>query len=215
MKMTIDTADGQSGCRQFRHQESAEGGEYYYSAWYYLPRQVDVKTFARALLAGFADDLPGLSIAVALADTGRVLTVHEPILFDSPQRKRLDRAIRSGHKTIDHSWFKEPLRFQIVHEIVGVVRSGMTGAAQSFAKEDILSSNFRWSRFGRVQFAVDSEFRSRRKIEKRLKLAHEMNLTSTFQDIDALLCRCSWIAIKIGGALFELREIFNALQGAL
>src|SRR5438309_1285256 len=37
-KMTIDTANRtESGCRQFRHQESVTGNPYYYSVWYYVP----------------------------------------------------------------------------------------------------------------------------------------------------------------------------------
>ena len=45
MKMTIDTSKGQSGCRQFRHEESARGGEYFYSAWMMIPKQVNVSSF--------------------------------------------------------------------------------------------------------------------------------------------------------------------------
>jgi hypothetical protein len=37
MKMTIDLGSGESGCRQFRHEESLTGGTFYYGAWYYLP----------------------------------------------------------------------------------------------------------------------------------------------------------------------------------
>ena len=40
MKMTINVADDESGCRQFRHQESRSGETFYYGAWYYLPTYV-------------------------------------------------------------------------------------------------------------------------------------------------------------------------------
>ena len=40
MKLTIDTSDGQSGCRQARNAEIQTGRAYYYSAWYFLPRPV-------------------------------------------------------------------------------------------------------------------------------------------------------------------------------
>jgi Polysaccharide lyase len=36
-KMTIDTSSVESGCRQFRHEESLTGNPYYYSVWYYIP----------------------------------------------------------------------------------------------------------------------------------------------------------------------------------
>ena len=37
MKMTIDTTVQESGCRQFRHQESVTGNTYYYGAWFFIP----------------------------------------------------------------------------------------------------------------------------------------------------------------------------------
>jgi hypothetical protein len=38
MEMTIDTRGGKAGCRQHRTVEIREGGTYYYSAWYFIPR---------------------------------------------------------------------------------------------------------------------------------------------------------------------------------
>lgn len=45
MKMTADTSAGQSGCRQFRQEESALGGTYFYSAWMMIPKQINVVNF--------------------------------------------------------------------------------------------------------------------------------------------------------------------------
>lgn len=45
MKMTINLADGESGCRQFRHQESRSGETFYYGAWYYLPSYVRAENY--------------------------------------------------------------------------------------------------------------------------------------------------------------------------
>ena len=42
IKMTIDVSSRESGCRQFRHDESARGGAYFYSAWMMIPQQVRV-----------------------------------------------------------------------------------------------------------------------------------------------------------------------------
>ena len=43
--MTINVDDDQSGCRTFRHEESARGGEYFYSAWMMIPSAVKVGGF--------------------------------------------------------------------------------------------------------------------------------------------------------------------------
>jgi Polysaccharide lyase/CARDB len=45
MKMTINLAQGESGCRQFRHQESRSGETLYYGAWYYLPSYVRAENY--------------------------------------------------------------------------------------------------------------------------------------------------------------------------
>ena len=45
MKMTIDTSSEESGCRQFRHQESTSGRPYYYSAWFYFPEKVEITEY--------------------------------------------------------------------------------------------------------------------------------------------------------------------------
>jgi hypothetical protein len=40
MKMMIDVGIGESGCRQFRHEESLTGAPFFYGAWYYVPAYV-------------------------------------------------------------------------------------------------------------------------------------------------------------------------------
>jgi polysaccharide lyase-like protein len=45
MKMTINLGSGESGCRQFRHEESISGGTYYYGAWFYLPSYVAAQNY--------------------------------------------------------------------------------------------------------------------------------------------------------------------------
>ena len=42
-KLTIDTANEQSGCRLFRVNESRTGNPYYYSVWYYFPSVLDLR----------------------------------------------------------------------------------------------------------------------------------------------------------------------------
>lgn len=45
MKMTIDTSTQESGCRQFRHEESLTGNTYYYGAWYYIPQDTSISSY--------------------------------------------------------------------------------------------------------------------------------------------------------------------------
>lgn len=45
MKMSIDTSSQESGCREFRHEESLSGDSYYYGAWFYLPSYIVVGNY--------------------------------------------------------------------------------------------------------------------------------------------------------------------------
>jgi hypothetical protein len=45
MKITANTSTQESGCRQFRHEESLTGNPYYYSAWFYIPQFVQVRDY--------------------------------------------------------------------------------------------------------------------------------------------------------------------------
>jgi hypothetical protein len=45
MAMTIDTSDGEAGCRQARYEESKRDRAYYYGAWLYLPRYTRAEEF--------------------------------------------------------------------------------------------------------------------------------------------------------------------------
>jgi len=45
MKMTSDTSAMESGCRQFRHEESTTGNPYFYSVWLYFPQHVMVQNY--------------------------------------------------------------------------------------------------------------------------------------------------------------------------
>lgn len=42
MKMTISTLYGTAGCREFRKDEADTGAPYYYSAWFYIPKHLDI-----------------------------------------------------------------------------------------------------------------------------------------------------------------------------
>src|SRR5207249_4358159 len=67
----------------------------------------------------------------------------------------------------------------------------------------------------RIQFAIDGELWRRWEIQQRLKFAHEVNLAGALQNVDAFLCGGDRISIEVRSTLFELGEVFDALQGAL
>src|SRR5262249_50680049 len=66
-----------------------------------------------------------------------------------------------------------------------------------------------------VEAAVKIQFRRGRKIQKLLELRHEMDLAAALQWVDAFLRGDHVVPVEIGGALLELREIFNRFQRAL
>ncbi|MCP4149047.1 MAG: hypothetical protein GY757_14965, partial [bacterium] len=50
MKMTVDTDYGQNtGCRQFRHEESRSSGEYYYSVWILFPEYYTINDWSNII----------------------------------------------------------------------------------------------------------------------------------------------------------------------
>ncbi len=50
MKMTVDTDYGQNtGCRQFRHEESRSSGEYYYSVWVLFPKHYTINDWSNII----------------------------------------------------------------------------------------------------------------------------------------------------------------------
>src|ERR1039458_5406154 len=91
----------------------------------------------------------------------------------------------------------------------------MAACALSLAEKDILPTQFGCGRLGGIEFAVPSQLGCRRKVENILKFRHGMHLASTLKRIYTFLRRNHLVAIKVGGSLFELRKVFNRLQGPL
>ena len=103
----------------------------------------------------------------------------------------------------------EPLGLQIMHQVVGVVRSLMAFRAARFAKEQLLTTHFGGIRFSGIELPIDTELRSRRKIEYLLKLGHSMYLTAAIENVHAFLLRDHRITVKIRGALLEFGEVLD------
>lgn len=87
----------------------------------------------------------------------------------------------------------------------------MTNRTFGFTEEDLLTFQFRFSPLLRVDLPVNIKLRSWGKIQKRLKLSHEMNLTAALQYVYALLGCYHRISIKIGCSLLKFREVLNTL----
>lgn len=136
-------------------------------------------------------------------------------VFDTAQRKCLDRAIGGGFSAIDHAHFIEPFNPEVVHEVVGVIRRGVAGGALTLTEENILTTDFVLRGFGGVELTEDVKLRCGREVEQLLKLRHELHLTAALQDIYAYALSQHRIAVEVCGALFEFGEVLHALQRAL
>src|ERR1022692_4884226 len=82
---------------------------------------------------------------------------------------------------------EKPLRLEIVHEVVRVIRGLMTFHAPRLAKEQLLAAHFRRIRPLRIEFPVHAELRCRRKVQQCLKLCHGVHLAPTVENVHALL----------------------------
>jgi hypothetical protein len=106
-----------------------------------------------------------------------IVQVGRRILYTA-QRKGLDRAVGRSHPPIDHAGFEEPFSFQIVHEIVGVIRRRVATSAIPLPKKQLLPPHLGLTRRFFVQLAVNAEFGSRRKVQDCLELCHGMHLVA-------------------------------------
>src|SRR5262245_31465003 len=107
--------------------------------------------------------------------------------LDAAQAEILDRALGSGFHAVDHLRLEETLDLQVVHGIVGVIRSRVARGALRLAEEQRLPLHFRGllAELSGIQLAVDAQIRRRRKVEQVLELGHEVNLRAAVQAIDA------------------------------
>jgi hypothetical protein len=91
----------------------------------------------------------------------------------------------------------------------------LAGGALALAEEDRLSPRLCFARLARVELAVDPQLGRGREVEQLLELGHEVDLAAALQGVDPLLGGDDGVAVEIGRALLELREVLHALQGPL
>src|SRR5262245_9442718 len=97
--------------------------------------------------------------------------------------------------------FDEPLDMQIVQLIIEVERGHVALRALTFSEEDLLASQFTFSRsIAEQASSCRIEFRRRRKVEHVLRLRHVTNLNA-IQNVHAFLDRVNLIAVEICSAL--------------
>src|SRR5665647_2837266 len=78
-------------------------------------------------------------------------------ILSPAKRKRLDRPIPVCHHPVDQMRLEKPLRLEMVHEVVRVIRGLMTFHAPRLAKEQLLAAHFRRIRLLRIEFSVHAE----------------------------------------------------------
>jgi hypothetical protein len=102
-----------------------------------------------------------------------------------------------------------------MHAVIQVERRGMTVTALTFSKEYLLPSHLALRR-PRANEASGCrvQFRRRQQVEHVLHLGHVTHLNA-IEDVHAFLGRMDFVAIKVRGALFELRKILDRSQTAL
>src|SRR4029450_12315337 len=91
----------------------------------------------------------------------------------------------------------------------------MAARAVRLAEEKLLAAQLGLGRQRRIELAVDAELRCGREVEDLLNFGHEMHLAAALEDVDALLGRDHGIAVEVGCALLELREVLDRLERAL
>ena len=101
---------------------------------------------------------------------------------------------------------------QVVHLVVKIERRLMTLGATPFAEEHFLASQLLLCRLGRNQLAERIKLWSGGEIEQILHLSHHGNGAGAIRQMNPFL-RCDhMVAVEIGGALLEFREILDATQ---
>ncbi len=130
--------------------------------------------------------------------------------------KGFDRPVADRHHVVDHHRLEEALGLEVVHQSCRC-RTAADGrlAHWPLPKKIVLAPHLGLRRLGGIELAEDVELRRRRKVQHLLKIGHEVDLAAALERIDALLRGDHDIAVEIGGALLELGEILDRLQGTL
>src|ERR1700688_2506140 len=138
-------------------------------------------------------------------------------VLDTSQHRCLDWSVsaRRRDQPVNDLRLVETLDVQVVHQVVGIVRSLVASGTLSLAEENFLAVQFLRRGFFRVELSEHIEFGCRRKIEYLLKFRHVVNLAAAVQDIDSFFGGDYRVSVEVGRALFKFRKILNSLQRAL
>src|ERR1700730_11410326 len=138
-------------------------------------------------------------------------------VLDAAQNWRLDWSVsaRRRDQAVNDLGLVETLDVQVVHQVVGVIRSHMASGTLSLAEENFLAVEFLRRCFFRVELSEHVEFGRRGKIEYLLKFRHVVNLAAALQDIDPFFGGDDRVSVEVGRALLEFRKILNSFQGPL
>src|SRR5258708_22554225 len=91
----------------------------------------------------------------------------------------------------------------------------MAARALALTEEDLLSAHFGLRRLGGIKLAEQIKLGRGREVQHLLEVSHEVDLAAALERIHALLRSGHNVAVEIGGALLELSEILDRLQGTL
>src|SRR6266403_1351797 len=138
-------------------------------------------------------------------------------VLDTAQNRCLDWPVspRGRDQPVNDLGLVETLDVQVVHQVVGVIRSHMASGTLSLAEENFLAVEFLRRCFFRVELSEHVEFGRRGEIEYLLKFRHVVNLAAAVQDIDPFFGGDDRVSVEVGRALLKFRKILNSFQGAL
>jgi len=137
------------------------------------------------------------------------------VVLDAAQREGFDLPVSNLHQVVDHFRFKEALRFEIMHQVVGIIGRLMAARALALTEEDLLTTHFGWRRLGGIKLAKQVKLGRGREVQHLLDVGHEVDLAAALERVHALLRSDHDVAVEIGRTLLELGEILDRLQGTL
>src|SRR2546430_17527064 len=91
------------------------------------------------------------------------------LILDAAQREGLDGSVAGGIHVVDRHRLEEALGLEIVHQVVGIVRRGVAGAALAFAEEDLLPTQLDRSGLARIEFPEHVQLLCRRETQLLLE----------------------------------------------
>src|ERR1700688_384828 len=120
-------------------------------------------------------------------------------VLDTSQHRCLDWSVsaRRHDQPVNDLGLVETLDVQVVHQVVGVIRSHMASGTLPLAEENFLAVKLLRRCFFRVELPKYVELGCGGKIKNLLKFRHVVNLTAALQDIDSFFGGDDRISVKV------------------